>query len=60
MTESSGEPEFEFDAAVSLAGEDREFVEEVVDRLKAESVRVFYDTDYQAAMWGEASGRVPR
>ncbi len=53
MTESSGEPEFEFDAAVSFAGEDREFVEEVVDRLKAQSVRVFYDTDYQAAMWGE-------
>jgi hypothetical protein len=47
------EPVYEFDVAVSFASEDREFVEEIVDRLKDADVRVFYDTDYQAAMWGE-------
>ncbi len=49
----SEEATYEFDVAVSFAGEDREFVEEIVSRLKHEGIRVFYDTDYQAAMWGE-------
>jgi hypothetical protein len=45
--------QYEFDVAVSFAGEDREFVEEIVTRLKEAGKRVYYDTDYQAAMWGE-------
>jgi hypothetical protein len=53
MTRDSNESQFEFDVAVSFAGEDREFVEEVVSRLKNANLRVFYDTDYQPAMWGE-------
>ena len=53
MTGASEEPTYEFDVAVSFAGEDRELVEEIVSRLKDAGVRVFYDTDYQAAMWGE-------
>src|SRR5689334_16213462 len=53
MTEASEEPIYEFDVAVSLAGEDRELVEEIVSRLKVAGIRVFYDTDYQADMWGE-------
>src|SRR5580658_6605423 len=52
-TGASEEPGYEFDVAVSLAGEDRELVEEIVNRLKDASVRVFYDTDYQASLWGE-------
>lgn len=53
MTEASGNPVYEFDAALSFAGEDREYVEEIADRLKAQGLRVFYDTDYQTDMWGE-------
>jgi TIR domain len=53
MTEASEEPTYEFDVAVSFAGEDRELVEEIVSRFKGTGVHVFYDTDYQADMWGE-------
>ena len=53
MTEASEEPIYQFDVAVSLAGEDRELVEEIVSRLKVAGIRVFYDTDYRADMWGE-------
>jgi hypothetical protein len=56
MIGASEEPTCEFDVAVSFASEDRELVEEIVSRLKDTGVRVFYDTDYQAAMWGEDLG----
>jgi TIR domain len=56
MIGASEEPTYEFDVAVSFASEDRELVEDVVSRLKDAGVRVFYDTDYQAAMWGEDLG----
>lgn len=46
-------PEYEFDVAVSFAGEDRALVEEVVSAIKAAQVRVFYDSDYLAETWGE-------
>lgn len=42
----------EFDIAVSFAGEDREYVQEVVDAVK-DTVRVFYDQDFEAEAWGE-------
>lgn len=44
---------YEFDVAVSFAGEDRDYVEEIVAPLKAANVRVFYDSDYMAETWGE-------
>ena len=44
---------YEFDVAVSFAGENREVVDEIVSRLKDAGITVFYDTDYQIAMWGE-------
>jgi hypothetical protein len=53
MIGASEEPTYEFDVAVSFAGEDRELVEEIVSRLKDAGVHVFSDTDYQAATWGE-------
>jgi hypothetical protein len=53
MTGASAESTYEFDVAVSFAGEDRDFVEVIVSRLKDAGIRVFYDTDYQVAMWGE-------
>jgi hypothetical protein len=44
---------YEFDVALSFAGEEREYAQEIAARLKAVGLRVFYDTDYQVDMWGE-------
>ena len=44
---------YEFDLALSFAGEDREFVEDVATELKAAHVKYFLDSDYLAEMWGE-------
>ena len=44
---------YEFDVALSFAGEDREFVEDVATELKAAHVKYFLDSDYLAEMWGE-------
>jgi len=44
--------EFEFDVAVSFAGEDREFVVDVVRSVK-DDLHVFYDEDYLYETWGE-------
>ncbi|MHB1526460.1 MAG: TIR domain-containing protein [Candidatus Dormibacteria bacterium] len=51
--EELGEREFAFDVALSFAGEDRAYVEEVSTALKAAHVRVILDSDHEAAMWGE-------
>lgn len=45
-------PEFDYDIAVSFAGEDRAYVDDVVAELKTAGVRVFYDEDALADMWG--------
>lgn len=45
--------EFEFDVAVSFAGEDRPTVDRFVALLKAKHLRVFYDTDEQGKLWGK-------
>lgn len=42
---------YEFDLAVSFAGEDRALVKDVVDELKKD-LRVFYDEDLQVESWG--------
>lgn len=52
MTES-GETEYEFDIAVSFAGEDRDYVEEVIQGVKDAGHTAFYDDDHIADMWGE-------
>jgi hypothetical protein len=41
-----------YDVALSFAGEDREYVERVAERLKALDVSVFYDSYEQASLWG--------
>jgi hypothetical protein len=43
----------EYDVAVTFAGEERPYVEEVVARLRDLGVRVFYDADEQARLWGQ-------
>ena len=46
------EQEFDFDVAVSFAGEDRNYVSEIVEGIK-DGVQVFYDEDYAVEAWGE-------
>jgi hypothetical protein len=44
---------FEFDIALSFAGEDRAYVADVADRLRGQGIRVFYDQYEQATLWGK-------
>ena len=44
---------YEFDIAVSFAGEDRDIVEKYVSILKSESISVFYDKDMKSNLWGK-------
>lgn len=41
-----------FDVALSFAGEDRAYVEEVAKCLKAAKINVFYDRYEEATLWG--------
>ncbi|SRR6266487_165153 len=45
--------EFDYDIALSFAGEDRAKVEPVADLLKKKGVNVFYDEFEQSRLWGE-------
>jgi hypothetical protein len=51
-TQAMTEEQYEFDIAVSFAGEDRDYVSEVVAGVKGD-VKVFYDEDYAVESWGE-------
>ncbi|PRY56691.1 TIR domain-containing protein [Glycomyces artemisiae] len=44
---------FDYDIAVSFAGEDRQFVQEVVAQVKDAGYKVFYDQDEEVSLWGE-------
>lgn len=43
---------FEFDVALSFAGEDRAYVAEIAGRLEARDVRCFFDEQNLVEMWG--------
>ena len=43
----------DFDFAFSFAGEDRDIVEEIYNRLSADNIKVFYDFAYQSQMVGQ-------
>lgn len=43
----------QFDVALSFAGEDREYVEEVAYRLSEMGIRVFYDKYERVTLWGK-------
>ena len=47
------EGNFEWDVALSFAGEDRQYVEEVARLLNDEGIRVFYDAYEKAQLWGK-------
>ncbi len=42
-----------YDVCLSFAGEDRQFVRAVAAQLKAKGLRVFYDEDQVAGLWGK-------
>jgi hypothetical protein len=44
---------FEYDVALSFAGEDRIYVEQVAQTLRDAGVRVFYDEFEQVNLWGK-------
>lgn len=44
---------FEYDIALSFAGEDREIAEEIANALGIEGVKVFYDQFHKIALWGK-------
>jgi len=45
--------EYEFDVALSFAGEQREYVEELANILKDKGIEVFYDKFNQSQLWGK-------
>ncbi|AWB72203.1 TIR domain-containing protein [Vibrio cholerae] len=45
--------DYEYEVALSFAGEDREYVDQVAKALKEQGIRVFYDTFEQASLWGK-------
>lgn len=44
---------FQFDIALSFAGENRTYAADVAERLRGQGVRVFYDQYEQAMLWGK-------
>ena len=44
---------FDYDIALSYAGEDREIVEELANILKGKGVKVFYDNYEKVHLWGK-------
>jgi hypothetical protein len=44
---------YDYDVALSFAGEDRPYVNEVAELLRAYGVRVFYDVYEQHSLWGK-------
>lgn len=44
--------EFDFDVALSYAGEDRAYVQQVAELLQRRDIRVFYDEYTVAELWG--------
>jgi hypothetical protein len=45
--------EYNYDVALSFAGEDRHYVKEVADLLREAGVRVFYDEFEESNLWGK-------
>ena len=47
------QPYYEYQVALSFAGEDRNYVARVANQLRQKSVRVFYDKYEAASLWGK-------
>ena len=48
-----GGPGWRWDVALSFAGAQRDYVEQVAEALQARGVRCFYDADEQIDLWGK-------
>lgn len=44
---------YQYDVAISFAGEDRQIAMQLVEKLEARGVSVFYDDNEQAHLWGK-------
>jgi len=44
---------YKYDVALSFAGEDRDYADEIASKLRGKGVRVFYDSYEQADLWGK-------
>lgn len=44
---------YEYDVALSFAGEDREYVKSIAKKLRAKGMKVFYDEFEEANLWGK-------
>ena len=44
---------FEFEIALSFAGEDREYVDQVANLLRDSGIKTFYDLFEEANLWGK-------
>ena len=53
MTKKKESSEVAIDVALSFAGEQREFVEEVAKVLESNGIKVFYDEFFKAHLWGK-------
>ena len=53
MTDYPSSNEFDYDVALSFAGEQRGYVREVADELTRHGVRVFFDEYVEAELWGK-------
>ena len=49
--------DYEFDIGLSFAGEQRRYVERVAEELNYRGIRVYYDADDQANLWGRDLGQ---
>jgi hypothetical protein len=47
------QPRWQWDVALSFAGAQRGYVEQVAETLKASGLRCFYDADEQIELWGK-------
>ncbi|HEC92701.1 MAG TPA: TIR domain-containing protein [Candidatus Atribacteria bacterium] len=45
--------EYEYDIAITFAGEDREIAKNLAETLRANDVKVFYDEFYKSDLWGK-------
>ena len=43
----------DYEIALSFAGEDREYVDQVANLLKHDNIKVFYDIFEEANLWGK-------
>ncbi len=48
-----GSDVFDYDVALSFAGEDRGFVDKIANHLRQNGVKVFYDKYFEVNLWGK-------